>query len=122
MRAVCSALFVFAFVSTAHAEERAPMKSPAMFASGVATASVGSAALAGGVGFLWLYASQITSVAGACPGCHPTVIPRDTDYLVGGTIAVVTGALAIIGSIPLLYVGASRRSVWLTAGGVAGRF
>ncbi len=56
----------------------------------------------------------------------PRIVPRDSDYLVGGTIAIVSGALAILGGIPLVYFGAKheRRTtgVWLTAGGVGGSF
>lgn len=123
MRAVCTALFVFALASTAHAEDHDGMKSPVMFVSGIAEATAGSAALASGVAFLALYANEITVTAGLCPLCKATTVPRDNDYLVGGTIAVVGGALAIIGSIPLLYIGAKHRSnVWVTASGVAGRF
>lgn len=123
MRAICGGLFVFAIASTARAEDHAEMKSPAMVASGVATATVGSGALAGGIFFLTLYANEITTTASACPSCHPTTVPRDSDYLVGGTIALVTGVLALTASIPLVYIGAKHRSpVWITAGGIAGRF
>ena len=67
---------------------------------------------------------QITTVASACPLCGSHTIPRDGDYLVGGTIAIVTGALAILGGIPLVYFGAKhkRTGVWLTAGGLSGSF
>lgn len=45
--------------------------------------------------------------------------------VVGLTVGVVTGALAILGGIPLVYLGAKREghaSVWVTANGIAGRF
>lgn len=100
------------------------MKSPALVAMGIGTATVGSAAISGGIGFIVLYANEITFTASDCPVCRPSSnTPRNSEYLVGGTFMIVGGALAILGSIPLLYLGAKHQSsVWISAGGFGGRF
>ncbi len=111
------------FASTAHAEDT-PMKSSALVATGIGTATIGSATVAGGIAIIVLYANEITFTASDCPVCRSSSnVPRNSEYLVGGTFIVVGGALAIVGSIPLLYFGAKHQSnVWITAGGFGGRF
>ncbi len=109
----------------AHADEDAVRpKSPAMIATGIGTMTVGSVAVGVGIGFVTLYANQITTVGLQCFKCGGATMPRNDAYLVGGTIAIVSGALAILGGIPLVYFGAKheRTGVWLTAGGLSGTF
>ncbi len=95
-----------------------------MIATGIGTMTVGSVAVGVGIGFVTLYANQITTVGLQCFKCGGATMPRNDAYLVGGTIAIVSGALAILGGIPLVYFGAKheRTGVWLTAGGLSGTF
>ncbi len=129
MRRLLPLAFVLLAPALAHAdgEDTVRTRSPAMVATGIGSMTIGTAAVGFGIGFVSLYANQITTFTSACPLCGTRTIPRDSDYLVGGTIAIVTGALAILGGIPLVYFGAKHErrttaSVWLTAGGVSGRF
>ncbi len=86
--------------------------------------TVGSVAVALGIPFILLGHSYVVGAA-ACDGCSPRFIPTNMTYVVGGVAAVVTGALAILGGIPLVYFGANHEHAavaWLTPNGIAGEF
>ena len=120
-------LGALAIPANAHAQEMAPLrtKSPAMIATGVTSLTLGSVAVGLGIPFIVLGAHSYVVGGAACDGCGPHVVPGYAPYVAGGVIAVVAGALAIFGGIPLVYFGAKREHgavAWLTPGGIAGMF
>lgn len=119
--AVVSAALVLPTVAHADDKDGLPMKSPAMVATGIGLMTVGTVAGAISSPILWVFTHELPSCTQF--GCTPP--STNVGMVVGLTVGVVSGALAILGGIPLVYFGAKHEHgavAWLTPGGIAGRF
>ena len=106
------------------------MRSVPMVVAGVSSMVVGTGAIATGAGLAWMLASAPilcidSSRGGFDGGCSRR---SDSGLQALSGVLVGAGALALLGSVPMIFFGTSRvprderAAVWLTPFGAAGRF